>query len=127
MRTKKPKATDWKNRPIEDWNATTFKQYLVDQHQEKFGLPYMVNNWKVHQKMIKDTYEKYGKDVTKEFIDLCFSKLKPRPPYFCLNFSYLYSYFRERFLNQAVINIQRKKYTENHNQTNQDENDKVWF
>lgn len=109
---RKPPATDWKARKIDDWTVTTFKQYLIDQHRERFGLPYICNNWGMHQRQLKLMIQEHGKEVTKEFIDLCFSRLKPRKPYNCLGFIYLFSYFRERFLNQAILNVRTRKEIE---------------
>jgi hypothetical protein len=118
------KTTDWRQLPIETWTATTFKEYLVEQHQLKFDLPYQVNNWKMHQRMIKNLYEKHGQEVVKEFIDICFSRLRPKAPYYNLNFVYLYSYYRDMYLNQAVVNVRKRKHAMNNIQS---KNDELWF
>lgn len=126
MSRKLPPSYDWKARKIENWNATTFRQYLKDQHKERFGLPYVVNNWGMHQKQVKLAYEEFGKAETKMFIDLCFAHLRPKPPYNCLNFTYLYSYYKERFMNQAILKVRQGQRVK-HQTQQQEQEEPLWF
>lgn len=93
-----PSATEWESRNINDWNATTFRSYLQAKHEELYGIPYVTRNYAMEAGMIKKSYEEYGKDVTKAFIDACFSDYKPTKQYPSLNYAFMYSYMRNRIL-----------------------------
>lgn len=99
---KLPPANDWKARDIEDWNATTFRAYLADRHQERFGIPYVTNNIAAEARNIKRMYEQYGKQVTKDFIDECLRQYRPGPNYQGITFFFMFSYMRERVLPKVL-------------------------
>lgn len=99
---KLPPANDWKSRDIEDWNATTFRAYLADRHEERFGIPYVSNNIGAEARNIKLMCEKYGKQVTKDFIDECLRQFRPNPNYPGITFFFMFSYMRERVLKQVL-------------------------
>jgi type III secretion system FlhB-like substrate exporter len=105
MAKTKPKATDWKNRDIADWNATTFRSYLADAHEEALGVPYVANSIPVEAKNIKRLIEENGPMVVKRFIDLCLENYKPSSMYPSINFMFMYSYMRERQLPRAIVQV----------------------
>jgi len=100
--TKKlPPATDWQARNIDDWNTTTFTEYLRDKHRESFGIEYApMRSWAFEQGQIGrliGTRAKEGthsKVVVKRFIDEAFATYKPTSQYPGTNFGFIYSYRR---------------------------------
>jgi hypothetical protein len=115
----KAPAHDWRNRELKDWNATTFRAYIAHLHEQKFKLPYVSNSIKAEAKNIKLMYEKYGKEVLKDFIDECFRQYRPRPNY-TLTFFFMFSHMRERILPQVLKRHQSKKRQEDINSTTVD-------
>ena len=109
MPSKKPPAKDWKARDLKDWTAVTFHEYLKDKHKEVYGTSYVTRNIKIQNKNIKWMYEKYGKDVTKRFIDLCFKNYKPSGRYAGANFMFFFTYLRERYLPIAERQIEKER------------------
>lgn len=105
---KLPPAQNWKERKIEDWNATTFRAYLADRHEELFGIPYVTNNIAAEARNIKRMYEQYGKEITKDFIDECLRQYRPNGNYRGITFFFMFSYMRERVL-PKVIEAHRKR------------------
>jgi hypothetical protein len=105
MATKKPKANDWKNRELNDWNATTFRAYLADKHEERFDVPYVANSIPVEAKNIKRMIDEHGPEITKKFIDLALEDYKPSSTYPSVNFMFMYSYMRERILPRAIVQV----------------------
>jgi len=99
---KLPPANDWRARNIEDWNTTTFTEYLRDKHRELFGCEYVPfgGRWATEQGMIGrliGTRTKEGthnKATVKAFIDEGFKSYKPTAQYPGTNFGFLYSYRR---------------------------------
>lgn len=103
MTTKKlPPAHDWQARNIEDWNTTTFTEYLRDKHRELFGCEYVPfgGRWATEQGMIgrligtKARAGTHDKAMIKRFIDEGFKSYKPTAQYPGTNFGFLYSYRR---------------------------------
>jgi hypothetical protein len=105
---KLPKAYEWEERDIEDWNAVTYRAYLSDRHEELYGIPYVSYNYAMEGGMIKRTYEKYGKVATKSFIDACFADYKPSKKYPGINFAFMYTYMR-RLLPQVLAKERDEK------------------
>src|SRR5690625_3089087 len=99
---KLPPANDWRARNIEDWNTTTFTEYLRDKHRELFGCEYVPfgGRWATEQGMIGrliGTRTKEGthsKATVKRFIDEAFESYKPTRDYPGTNFGFIYSYRR---------------------------------
>ena len=119
---------DWLNLPVDKWNVTTFRAYMAHLHQEKFGIPYVTNNYAVEGRFIKDTFEKYGKEATKRFIERCFDMYKPTPQYPGINYGIMYSYMRQRILPQVLKELAAEKLRKQRQQQAQtQEIDKDWF
>jgi len=98
---KLPPASDWQARNIEDWNVTSFTEYLRDKHRELFGIEYApMRSWRMEQGQIGrliGTRTKVGthsKAVVKRFIDEAFESYKPTPQYPGTNFGFIYAYRR---------------------------------
>lgn len=90
---KLPHATDWENRNIEDWTATTFRAYFAHHHDKKFGVPYSpFRSWAVEATMYKKAYTEYGKEVTKRFIAQEIEAYQPNDAYPATSFGFLFSY-----------------------------------
>jgi len=94
-------AKDWRNRDIDDWNVTTFTEYLRDQHREVFGIEYVpMRGWRMEQGQIgrligtKTKAGSHSKAVVKRFIDEGFRTYKPTAQYPGTNFGFLYAYRR---------------------------------
>jgi|SRR5690625_3611059 len=98
---RKPNAKDWRNRDIDDWNVTSFTEYLRDKHRELFGIEYApMRSWRMEQGQIGrliGTRTKAGthsKAVIKRFIDEAFETYKPTREYPGTNFGFIYAYRR---------------------------------
>lgn len=117
MSKKLPNAKDWRNRNIDDWNTTTFTEYLKDKHRELFGIEYVPfgGRWTTEQGMIGrliGTRKKsgiYDKAVIKRFIDETFESYKPTPEYPGTNFGFMYTY-RKHVLQRIEADLKRRKY-----------------
>src|SRR5690625_2990979 len=101
MTNKLPPAKDWRNRDIDDWNVTTFTEYLRDKHREQFGIEYApMRSWRMEQGQLGrliGTRTKEGthsKATVKRFIDEAFKTYKPTPQYPGTSFGFIYAYRR---------------------------------
>src|SRR5690606_16899455 len=116
MTKRMPPATDWQARDIEDWNVTTFTEYMKDKHRELFGCEYVPfgGTWRTEQGMLGrliGTRAKPGthdKAIIKRFIDETFEAYKPTPQYPGTNFGFMYSY-RKYELQRIEAEEKRKK------------------
>jgi hypothetical protein len=119
---------DFENLPIDKWNATTYRAFMADLHQRKYGIPYVANNMAVEGKFLKNMYTEYGQEVTKRFIAKCFETYKPTPRYPALNFGFMYSYMRQQnlpvVLKEMATEQLKAKRQEQEQQTEIDTN---WF
>ena len=97
-----PPATDWRNRSIDQYNVTTFRQYLYDRHRELYGLDY-VGAVKRDCGMISGMIKQHDKATVKAFIDECFRQYKPTPKYPTLNFYFMKTYMSERVLPKVLL------------------------
>lgn len=113
---KRTNTRDWRNLPVEKWNATTFREYLKYLHLEKFGIPYVPKNYAVEGRMLKRTWEEYGKLATKRFIEKCFEIYRPTPNYPGVNFGFMYSYMRGSVMPRVLKEIQIEKTEEQYEQ-----------
>jgi hypothetical protein len=112
-RQRLPHAKNWRERKIEDWNATTFYEYLKHKHQERFSTPYRAGNIRGQNTQIKNYYEQYGKEETKEFIDLCFKHYKDYHGYNSLNFFYMIGKMHY-LMGKAQKIVEHKRKVENY-------------
>jgi len=96
-RAKLPPAKNWRERNIEDWNTTTYRQYMYDRHKELFGIDY---SGAVRRDcgMLTDVIKKYGNQALKLFIDECFRQHRPSAQFPGINFWYMYTYKRDTVL-----------------------------
>ena len=101
-KSKLPPATDWQARDINDWNTTTFRQYLYDRHRELYGLDY-VGAVKRDCGMISGMIKQHDKATVKAFIDECFRQYKPSTQYPTLNFYFMKTYMSERVLPKVLL------------------------
>lgn len=105
--TTKPKlapAKDWRNRPLETWNVTSFTEYLKDAHKERFGIDYapMGGRWGVEQGILGDLIGTQSRTApkprtasnvdVKRFIDETFAGYTPTAQWPGTNFGFMWSY-----------------------------------
>lgn len=98
---KLPPARNWRDRPIEEWNTTTFTEYLKDKHRELFGIEYApMRSWRTEQGLIgnligtKTKPRKVEPAILKRFIDECFESYRPTKDWPGINFGFAYTYRR---------------------------------
>ncbi|PFZ19511.1 hypothetical protein [Bacillus wiedmannii] len=100
---------DFRNLPIEKWNVTTFREYMVHVHVVKYKIAYVTRNYAVEGRMLKSFIADHKPEATKRFIDACFADYKPTREYPGLNFAFMYSYMRSRLLPRVLEEIRRKE------------------
>lgn len=108
---------DWRNLPIEKWNTTTVRTYLIHLTEEKFGVAYEPTGagsknqrWVRENAMIKQAIANYGAAELKRFIEICIEKYSPKPQYPYMTFTFAWSYMRENMpIVQAEIEKERAK------------------
>ncbi|MBU8715446.1 hypothetical protein KM924_23380 [Brevibacillus parabrevis] len=107
---KLPPAKDWRNRNIADWNTTTFTEFLRDRHTELYGIAYVPGRggWRMEQGVIKRMVGEHGTWVVRRFIDGCFRDYVPKPEYPGLNFTFMYTYMRDRVLPKVLAEVRRE-------------------
>ena len=103
-RKKLPHAKDWRNRNIEDWNVTTFHAYLIDLHEELFGIDYVpFANWQAEQGTLarligkQGKPGKYDKELIRQFIEYTFKTYRPNPQYPGTSFGFVWKYRQQDF------------------------------
>lgn len=127
---------DWRNRPIETWNTTTFTEYLKDKHEELFGLPYAPHGgrWGFEQGILGDLIGTKSRtnpkprtasnENVKRFIDVTFSSYTPNKRYPGTSFGYMWMYRKvewQRILAESKAEEQRKQAIEASDNDNWDE------
>lgn len=135
MPNKKPKATDWQNRELTQWNITTFTAYLEHLTQEKFGVTYEPTGGGSKQEryarekgMMKNKQGEHGNAVLKRFIEICVEEYRDSPKYPYVSFTFMNSYMSDRFPKaQADIarESKRKEVAEKHPTVSDVDSD--WF
>jgi hypothetical protein len=105
---KLPHATAWSERDINDWNTTTFRQFLYDRHRELYGIDY-VGAVKRDCGMISDMIKRYDKPTVRAFIEECFRQYKPTPQYPSLNFYFMRTYMADRVLPKVQIQLRAER------------------
>lgn len=103
---------DWRNLPADKWTVTTFRQFLADQHEAKYGIPYTARNFAIEGRWLKSMIAEHGSEVVRAFIEGCFAEYKPTRDYPGLNFGFMYSYQRARVLPRVLAEAKRKEAAE---------------
>ena len=128
MAKKLAPANEWQNRELKDWNAITFRSYIAAKHEKKYKLPYVTNSIAAENKNIKRMYEEHGKEVLKEFIDLCFENHRPSPKHRGITFFFMYTWMRESVLHLAITKVEnRQKQVEREAHAMSADEAKGWF
>jgi hypothetical protein len=116
---------DWCNLPTSDWTVTTFRQYLADQHEAKYGIKYTTRNFAIEARWLKSMIAEHGPEIVKAFIDGCFAEYKPTRDYPGLNWAFMYSYQRARVLPRVLADMKRRQVVQQ--AVEQDEFDDDWL
>jgi hypothetical protein len=109
MTAKKPSVKDWRNLPTTEWTVTTFRQYLADQHEQRYAIKYTTRSFAVEGRWLKSMIAEHGAEIVKAFIDGCFAEYKPTRDYPGLNFAFMFSYQRARILPRVMADMKRIK------------------
>jgi hypothetical protein len=88
--------------PTDQWSANHLRDYLYAKHEERFGIKYVANNYSVDTRMLKNFVKNYGIAVTKRFIDVCLANYRPNAQFPGINFGFMQSYMKERYLPQCL-------------------------
>jgi hypothetical protein len=111
----RPKATDWQNRDITDYNVSTYHAMLIDKNEELYGVTYqpfgkgsVSTRYMSEKGQIKGAQGQYGNAVLKRYIEICFAKHRFNPEYPCLSFGFMFAYMRNE-LAQAQAEIAREQ------------------
>ena len=117
---KLPAAKDWRNRPLETWNTTSFCAYLADYHRELFGIDYApMRGWRTEQGIIGGLIGTAGKNprprtasnaLVKAFIEETFASYTPSAQYPGTSFGFMWTYRKTDFqrLQAAEMAQQRR-------------------
>ena len=123
MTNKLAPAKDWKNRNINDWNTTTFTEYLKDKHREMFGIDYAPfgGTYGMEQGVLGDLIGTQSRTnpkpraasnaAVKRFIDETFAEYKPTAQYPGTSFGFMWTY-RKNVWQQIQADELAKKKTE---------------
>ncbi|WP_102273209.1 hypothetical protein [Cytobacillus massiliigabonensis] len=109
MSTKKPSVRDWRNFSADKWTVTTFRAYLFDEHERRYGISYVTRNHAIEGRWLKTLIAEHGAEVVRKFIDACFAEYRPTPQYPGLNFAFMYSYQRARILPRILAEQARRE------------------
>jgi hypothetical protein len=109
MATKKPSVKDWRNLPTSDWTVTSFRQFLADEHQRRYGIAYVARNYAIEARWLKSMIAEHGAEVVRAFIEACFAEYRPTAQYPGINFAFMFSYMRARVLPRVLAAEQWKQ------------------
>lgn len=102
-----PNAKDWRNRPLERWNVTSFTEYLKDKHRDLFGIDYapMGGRWGLEQGILGDLIGTQSRtspkprsasnEAVKNFIDVTFENYLPNAQYPGTSFGFMWTYRKQ--------------------------------
>ena len=123
---KLPPASDWRARDIDDWNVTTFHQFIIDGTRERYGVEYAPGGggsrsqrWMREKGMLKQAQQAYGNEVLRKFIEMCWREYRTNQPdkYPYPTFSFMYAYM-DRCLPEAQAEVEREKRKEQSKENN---------
>lgn len=100
---------DWRNLPTPDWTVTTFRQFLADQHEAKYGIKYTTRSFAIEGRWLKAMVAEHGPEVVRNFMEACFAEYKPTRDYPGLNFAFMFSYQRARILPRVLADVKRRQ------------------
>jgi hypothetical protein len=120
--TAKINVKDWRNLPIDQWNVTTFRYYLAEQHENKFGIPYITKNYQTEGSMLKATIKQFGQEATKLFIDKCLDDYTPKKDYPGISYGFMHAYMRSRIMPIALSDLKKKQVVQKSNDEQFDDN-----
>jgi hypothetical protein len=121
MATKKKR---WQDTPLDEWNASSVISYLYDRHDELYGIKYTTRNRAMEAGMVRQMLNEDGAEVTKRFIDACYSDYKPTVQYPGLSFSFMRSYMYGRIMPRVLAEKARERaYEASEDDTNIDNAD----
>ncbi|MHC8516827.1 hypothetical protein [Sporosarcina sp. ITBMC105] len=123
----KPKlapAKDWRNRPLETWNVSSFCAYLTDKHVAMFGIPYApMRGWRTEQGILgvligtqsrKEPRPRTASNAAvKRFIDDTFASYKPTREWPGTSFGFMWTYRKhewQRILAEEMAQERRKAH-----------------
>jgi hypothetical protein len=116
----KSNAKDWRNRPIADWNCTTFHAFIIDKTAELYGHTYApggrgskAQRWSLEKGMLKRAQQQYGNEVLRQFIEICWSEYRTTKPdqFPYPTFVFMYSWM-DRYFDRAVAEVTKEKRRE---------------
>lgn len=117
-------AKDWRNRPIEKWNVSTFHAYLSDRHKELFGIDYVPfgGMWSKEQgdlgtligtqSRTKPKPRTASNEDVKRFIDQCYASYTPTKEWPGTNFGFMWSYRKvewQRIQAESIAKTRREE------------------
>ena len=133
-------AKDWASIAPANWNSTTVTAYLEYLTEESVGVTYeptgggsKSQRWAREKGMMKRALAKYGAEVVKRFIELCFARHTPKKEYPYPSFTFAYSYMSNQFpVAEAELARERRMVVESErsgiaNGTNETKVDEGWF
>ena len=100
---------DWRNLPTENWTVTTFRQFLADQHEAKYGIKYTTRSFAIEGRWLKAMVAEHGPEVVRNFMEAWFAEYKPTRDYPGLNFAFMFSYQRARILPRVLADVKRRQ------------------
>jgi hypothetical protein len=132
----KPKAKDWRARPVKDWNVTTFHAFLIDKNKEEYGVDYVPfgkgpisKRWTTEKGQLKQAITKFGNEVVLSFINEAFENHRFNPDFPTLSFGFMYAYMRndlQRAQVEYIKRLERAKAIEEA-EAQSDEVEEDWF
>lgn len=119
MANKLPAAKDWRNRPLETWNTSTFCAYLTDHHRELFGIDYApMRGWRAEQGILGGLIGTAGKSpkprmasnaLVKAFIDETFASYTPTPEWPGTSFGFMWTYRKADWQRLQAAELARER------------------
>lgn len=108
MSKKLPPAKDWRARSIDQWNTHTFFAYLQHAHREELKVDYFsAKGIKIDLSMIKRTFDEFGKEITKMFIDQCLKQYTSSSQYKVCTFWFMRTYMIAQVMPKAQEEYKR--------------------
>ncbi|WP_353854743.1 hypothetical protein [Bacillus sp. Bos-x628] len=104
------------DKPIEKWTARDFIVYLHERHLEVYGIKYVANNRGMEARNLKTMIDEYGAAIVRDFIDACFAAYSPTSQYPGVNFGFMFTYMRNRYLPPLLVKQKKVEQAEEDDQ-----------